>query len=63
MHTTKLIEERDQAWEQLVMLTAAVAVVVGVVIGALVGWNLHESSDVKANYIAGLPTCQGAGND
>lgn len=26
-------------------------------LGGLVGWNIHENTDVRANYIADLPTC------
>lgn len=26
-------------------------------LGGLIGWNIHETSEVRANYIADLPTC------
>lgn len=59
MSTMKLIEQRDAAWERLTVTTAAVALAAGAALGGLVGWNVHETSDVHANYVAGLPTCEG----
>lgn len=29
----------------------------GLLLGTLAGWNFHENSDVRSNYIADLPTC------
>lgn len=55
----KLIEQRDAAWERFTVTTAAVALAAGAALGGLVGWNVHETSDVYANYVAGLPTCEG----
>lgn len=30
-------------------------------LGVLIGWNLHETTDVRAKYIADLPVCKGVG--
>lgn len=58
MTTTQLIEQRDAAWEKLALTTGTLALAVGTALGALLGWNLHENSDVHANYMAGLPSCE-----
>lgn len=63
MTTAAIIEQRDAAWQKLAITTTSLAFAFGLAIGVLAGWNLHETSDVRANYIAGLPTCQEAGND
>ena len=36
---------------------AAAAFAGGLLFGTLAGWNFHENSDVRSNYIADLPTC------
>lgn len=28
-------------------------------LGVLVGWNIHETTDVRAKYIADIPVCKG----
>lgn len=36
----------------------AAAAVASLLLGMLGGWNMHENSDVRASYIAGLPSCE-----
>lgn len=50
---TEQIKKRDQGHLRL----GAVAVALSLGVGALIGWNAHETSDVRANYIADLPAC------
>ena len=52
--TTEQIKKRDQGHLRL----GAVAVAFSLGLGALAGWNAHETSDVRAKYIADLPTCE-----
>lgn len=35
----------------------ALATTAALALGALIGWSAHDNTDVRANYIAGLPTC------
>lgn len=52
----EFVRQRDKGHLRLCALTATAAVA----LGALLGWNAHETSDVRANYIADLPTCKTA---
>ena len=48
------IGKRDRGHLRL----GVVAVVASLGLGLMGGWNAHENSDVQANYIAGLPSCE-----
>lgn len=52
-HVRETIAKRDRGHARLGVVIAAAALGVG----WLGGWNMHENSDVRANYIAGLPSC------
>lgn len=56
-HIARVVAERDNRWLRFTYTVGAAAFLAGGVIGGLGGWNLHETSDIHANYIAGLPSC------
>ena len=49
----EMTAKRDRGHARLGVVIAALALG----LGWLAGWNMHENSDVQANYMAGLPAC------
>lgn len=58
---TVMTHDRAQVYQRRRAAAGAIIATGLTTLGALIGWNLHETTDVRAKYIADLPVCKAVG--
>ena len=56
-----MTHDRAQVYQRRRAAAGAIIATGLTTLGALIGWNLHETTDVRAKYIADLPVCKAVG--